>query len=46
VLLSVEVWDPMIVASSTELMIVTCVIAAVGPALRVRETGVVEALRT
>jgi predicted permease len=45
-LYGVEVWDPMIVASSTGLMIVTCVIAAVGPALRVRETGAVEALRT
>ncbi len=45
-LYGVEVWDPMIVASSTGLMIVTWVIAAVGPALRVRETGAVEALRT
>jgi hypothetical protein len=41
----VEVWDPVIVASSTGLMIVTCLIAAVGPALREREDGAVDALR-
>jgi predicted permease len=44
-LYGVEVWDPAIVASSTVLMIVTCLAAAVGPALRVREDGAVEALR-
>ena len=44
-LYGVEVWDPVIVASSTALMIVTCLIAAVGPALRVREDGAVDALR-
>jgi predicted permease len=44
-LYGVEVWDPMIVASSTALMILTCLIAAVGPALRVREDGAVDALR-
>jgi predicted permease len=45
-LYGVEVWDPAIAASSTALMIVTCLIAAVGPALRVRENGAVDALRT
>jgi hypothetical protein len=35
----------MIVASSTGLMILTCVIAAVGPALRVRKSGAFDALR-
>jgi predicted permease len=44
-LYGVEVWDPVIVASSTGLMIVTCLIAAVGPALRVREDGAVDSLR-
>jgi putative ABC transport system permease protein len=44
-LYGVEVWDPMIVASSTGLMILTCVIAAVGPALRVRKSGAFDALR-
>jgi putative ABC transport system permease protein len=44
-LYGVEVWDPAIVASSTVLMIVTCLAAAVGPALRVRDDGAVEALR-
>jgi ABC-type antimicrobial peptide transport system permease subunit len=44
-LYGVEVWDPVIVASSTGLMIVTCLIAAVGPALRVRENGAFDALR-
>jgi hypothetical protein len=34
-----------VVAASTGLMIVTCLIAAVGPALRVREDGAVDALR-
>jgi ABC-type antimicrobial peptide transport system permease subunit len=45
VLYGVEVWDPVIVASSTALMIATCLIAAVGPALRVRENEAVDALR-
>jgi ABC-type antimicrobial peptide transport system permease subunit len=44
-LYGVEVWDPVIVASSTALMILTCLIAAVGPALRVRENTAVDALR-
>jgi putative ABC transport system permease protein len=45
VLYGVAVWDPLIVASSTGVMIVTCLVAAVGPALRVREKTVVDALR-
>jgi ABC-type antimicrobial peptide transport system permease subunit len=45
VLYGVAVWDPLIVASSTGVMIVTCLVAAVGPALRVREDGVVDSLR-
>jgi ABC-type lipoprotein release transport system permease subunit len=45
VLYGVAVWDPLIVASSTGVMIVTCLVAAVGPALRVREDGVVDFLR-
>jgi ABC-type antimicrobial peptide transport system permease subunit len=45
VLYGVAVWDPLIVASATAVMIVTCLVAASGPALRVRETGVVDSLR-
>jgi predicted permease len=45
VLYGVAFWDPVIVASATAVMIVTCLVAAVGPALRVRETGVVDSLR-
>jgi hypothetical protein len=44
-LYGVTVWDPVIVASSTAVMLVTCLAAAVGPALRVRENGAVESLR-
>jgi predicted permease len=45
VLYGVTLWDPLIVALSTAVMILTCLIAAIGPALRVRENGVVDALR-
>jgi ABC-type antimicrobial peptide transport system permease subunit len=44
-LYGVAVWDPLIVASSTAVMIATCLVAAVGPALRVREDGAAESLR-
>jgi putative ABC transport system permease protein len=45
VLYGVTVWDPLIVASSTAVMIATCLVAAVGPALRVRESAAVDSLR-
>ena len=45
ILYGVAFWDPLIVASATAVMIVTCLVAAVGPALCVRETGVVDSLR-
>ena len=45
VLYGVTLWDPLIVASSTAVMIATCLVAAVGPALRVRESGAVDSLR-
>lgn len=45
VLYGVAVWDTLIVASTTAVMIVICLVAAVGPALRVREDGAVESLR-
>jgi predicted permease len=44
-LYDVAFWDPAIVASATAVMIVTCLVAAVGPALRVRETSAVDSLR-
>jgi ABC-type antimicrobial peptide transport system permease subunit len=44
-LYGVAFWDPLIVASSTGVMIVTSLVAAVGPVLRVSEDGVVESLR-
>ena len=44
-LYGVAFWDPLIVASATAVMIVTCLVATVGPALRVRETGAVDSLR-
>jgi predicted permease len=45
VLYGVTVWDPLIVASSTAVMIATCLVAAVSPALRVRESAAVDSLR-
>ena len=44
-LYDVAVWDPLVVASSTAVMLVTCLVAAVGPALQVRENSAVESLR-
>jgi putative ABC transport system permease protein len=44
-LYGVDVWDPLIVASSTAVMLVTCLCAAIGPALRVGEEGAVDSLR-
>jgi predicted permease len=44
-LYGVAVWDPLIVASSTAVMLATCLVAAVGPALRVRESGAFDSLR-
>jgi ABC-type antimicrobial peptide transport system permease subunit len=45
VLYGVDVWDPTIVGVSALFMIATCVLAAVGPAMRVREIGASEVLR-
>jgi len=45
VLYGVDVWDPTIVGVSTLFMMVTCVLAAVGPAMRVREIGAADVLR-
>jgi len=45
VLYGVDVWDPTIVCVSALFMIATCVLAAVGPAMRVREIGASEVLR-
>jgi putative ABC transport system permease protein len=44
-LYGVAFWDPLIVASSTAVMIATCLAASIGPALRVRDTGAVDSLR-
>jgi hypothetical protein len=45
VLYGVDVWDPTIVGVSAMFVIATCVLAAVGPSMRVREIGAAEALR-
>jgi putative ABC transport system permease protein len=45
VLYGVDVWDPVIVGVSAASMIATCLLAAVVPALRVREVGAADLLR-
>ena len=45
VLYGVTFWDPLIVASATTVMLLTCLAAAIGPALRVREDGAFDSLR-
>jgi predicted permease len=46
VLYGVEVWDPIVVGASTFFMMATCMLAAVGPAMRAGEIDAAEALRT